>query len=199
MLVPRYACLVGMLLTCICCIPLAAPVYAQTQNSNIVRVGLYVLNIGRLDVASGTFVIDFYLSMRCAGSKCNMGSFEFMNGRATSIQLIENKTTEKFWRIEANLYVSPDLRHYPFDSHSLAIQIEDTSLTSGSITYEPDPSNSGLDPSIAIVGWTLAGWTQTVVNQYYKVYNETYTQYVFPSMWLENEYLRLKFLFQSSF
>jgi len=95
--------------------------------------------------------------------------------------------------------VSPDLRHYPFDSHSLAIQIEDTSLTSGSITYEPDPSNSGLDPSIAIVGWTLAGWTQTVVNQYYKVYNETYTQYVFPSMWLENEYLRLKFLFQSSF
>lgn len=155
-----------------------SPTYAEAA-SNTVRVGLYVLNVGKLDIASGTFVVDFYLSMRCASGRCNFGSFEFMNGRATSIQLIENSTSERFWRVEADLYVSPDLQHYPFDTHTLAIRIEDTSLTNERITYQPDPDRSGFDPSISLVGWTLTNWNQLAVNHDYRVYNETYSQYIF--------------------
>src|SRR5208337_4315599 len=51
-----------------------------------------------------SYTIDFYLSMRCATVGCNFGSFEFMNGRASSISLEENTTTEKLWRIQASLY-----------------------------------------------------------------------------------------------
>lgn len=156
--------------------------YAQTSSpagSNVVEVGVYVLNIGRFDLASGSYTVDFYLSMRCATSNCNMGSFEFMNGRATSTRQIEDTPVEKFWRIEANLYENLNLQSYPFDSHKLTIKIEDTSLTKQNLTYAVDQRNSGLDSSIVIVGWSEVGWSQEVVDHYYQAYNQTYSQYVF--------------------
>ena len=140
---------------------------------------MYVLNVGRFDLASGSYTIDFYLSMRCATSNCILGSFEFMNGRATSTRQIEDTPAEKFWRIEANLYQNLNLQSYPFDSHELAIKIEDTTVAKQNLTYVPDRKNSGLDPSIVIVGWSVAGWDQRVVDHYYQAYNQTYSQYVF--------------------
>lgn len=171
-----------VLLAVVSCIVFPPQVHAQNTfpaGSNVVEVGVYVLNIGRFDLASGSYTIEFYLSMRCATSNCNLGSFEFMNGRAASTTEIEDTPTEKFWRIEANLYENLDLQNYPFDSHQLMIRIEDTTLTKQNLTYVPDPRNSGLDPSIVIVGWSVAGWSQQVVDHYYSVYNETYSQYVF--------------------
>ena len=41
-----------------------------------VDVGLYVLNLGKFDVATGSFTADFYLSMKC-DSYCSPDSFEF--------------------------------------------------------------------------------------------------------------------------
>ncbi len=156
-------------------------------GSNVVEVGVYVLNIGRFDLASGSYTIDFYLSMRCATpATCNLGSFEFMNGRATSTRQIEDTPVEKFWRIEANLYENLDLQNYPFDSHKLTIKIEDTDLTKQNLTYVADQRNSGLDSSIVIVGWSVAAWSQKVVDHNYQVYNQTYSQYVF-SVTLDRE------------
>ena len=169
---------------------LVPPTHAQSAfpaTSNIVEVGVYVLNIGRFDLASGSYTIDFYLSMRCATTaNCNLGSFEFMNGRATSIRQIEDTSVEKFWRIEANLYENLDLQNYPFDSHKLTIKIEDTNLTKQNLTYVADQRNSGLDSSIVIVGWSVAAWSQEVVDHNYQVYNQTYSQYVF-SVTLDRE------------
>lgn len=178
----RCVCLGVILLACVMIFIPAQPVHAQQTDStskNKVLVGIYVLNIGRFDLASGSYTIDFYLSMRCAAASCNLGSFEFMNGRASSTTRIENSSTEKFWRIEANLYENLDLHSYPFDSHTLTIRIEDTTRTKENLTYAPDPSNSGLDPSIIIVGWGISGWNQSVQDHYYGVYKQTYSQYVF--------------------
>jgi hypothetical protein len=86
---------------------------------------------------------------------------------------------ERFWRIEANLYENLDLQKYPFDSHQLTVRIEDTNLTKQNLSYVADQRNSGLDSSIVIEGWSIAGWSQQVVDHYYSVYNQTYSQYVF--------------------
>ena len=154
-------------------------VQAVAPAANTVLVGVYVLDVGEIDLRAGSYTMDFYLSMRCATDTCNFGSFEFMNGRASYINLEENTTTERVWRIEANLYENLDLHQYPFDSHSLLIQIEDQSITSQNLTYQPDLAHSGLDPSIVVVGWMVTGWSQSVVNHYYQAYNETYSRYIF--------------------
>ena len=174
-----------VLIGCVFCMSLT-PTAQAAPTANTVLVGVYVLNVGEIDLRTGSYTIDFYLSMRCPTAGCNFGSFEFMNGRASSIRLEENTTTEKFWRIQANLYENMDLHQYPFDSHALLIEIEDQSLTKQNLTYQPDPTYSGIDPSIVVAGWSVAGWAQSVVNHYYQVYNETYSRYVF-SLILDRE------------
>jgi hypothetical protein len=145
---------------------------------NVVKVGIYVLQIGKVDLASGTYTIDFYLSLQCTGN-CTLGSFEFIDGRATSIVLIENETNHKFYRIEGEFFRNLDLQNYPFDSHILKIEIEDTTLTKEQLVYEPDPNNTGMDQNVIVVGWVVSGWYPNVVDHYYAPYNQTYSRYIF--------------------
>ncbi len=180
------SCTLAVLIGCALCIGFT-PTAQAAPGPNTVLVGIYVLNVGEIDLRTGSYTMDFYLSMRCPTvAPCNFGSFEFMNGRASSISLQENTTTERFWRIQANLYENLDLHKYPFDSHNLLIQIEDQSLTKQNLTYQPDPNYSALAPSIVVVGWSVTGWSQSVVDDYYQVYNETYSRYTF-SLTLERE------------
>jgi len=178
----RFLGLIGitlLLIPCLFYVCFTPTAQAVAPAANTVLVGVYVLDVGEIDLRAGSYTMDFYLSMRCATATCNFGSFEFMNGRASYINLEENTTTERVWRIEANLYENLDLHQYPFDSHSLLIQIEDQSITSQNLTYQPDLAHSGLDPSIVVVGWMVTGWSQSVVNHYYQAYNETYSRYIF--------------------
>jgi hypothetical protein len=150
-------------------------------TQNVVKVGIYVLQIGKFDLTTGSYTIDFYLSMSCVG-KCNLGSFEFMDGTADNERLIENTTNERFYRIQGSFYENLDLRSYPFDSHVLKIEIEDENLPVQQLVYQPDPGNSGLDPRVIVVGWNISGWNASVVDHYYPPYNQTYSRYVFSVM-----------------
>src|SRR3989338_8705561 len=89
-----------------------------------VDVGLYVLNLGKFDVATGSFTADFYISFKCKRT-CNVDDFEFMNGKAVSIDNIEDSPKEKFYRVQANLNSQVDLKRFPFDSQKMQIIIED--------------------------------------------------------------------------
>lgn len=156
----------------------ASTAHAQAPTANVVKVGIYVLQIGKFDLSSGSYTVDFYLSMTCNG-KCNLGSFEFMDGRADNIVVIQNTTNAKFYRIEGTFFENLDLQKYPFDSHNLKIEIEDTTLTNHYLVYQPDQSNSGLDSRVIIVGWNVAGWNASVVDHFYPPYNQTYSRYIF--------------------
>ena len=151
---------------------------AHAQTPNVVKVGIYVLQIGKVDLSSGTYTVDFYLSLQCSG-KCTLGSFEFVDGYATSVVTIENDTHAKFYRIQGEFFRNLDLQKYPFDSHILQIQIEDTTLTKDQLVYASDPNNSGMDPNVIVVGWVVSGWSAVTVNHFYAPYNQTYSRYIF--------------------
>ena len=155
----------------IICIPFVA---AQDQ----VEVGLYVLNLGKFDIATGSFTADFYLSMKCE-SECSPENFEFMNGRAASVEKIIDEPNEKFYRIQANLNSPIDLRSFPFDAQRMQIILEDKAKTTEDLVYITNLQESGIDPSIVFTGWNMDGWSANVSQHDYSVYNETYSQYVF--------------------
>lgn len=142
-----------------------------------VKVGLYVLNVGKYDLATGTYSVDFYLSMR---SDKDMGEqkFEFMNGRGSLDKLIDTKL-EKFYRVKADLMTNVDLRTFPWDTHALPIVLEHTTRTAKELVYVPDADQTNIDPEVRLVGWELKRFTSTVRDHLYKVYNENYSQYVF--------------------
>jgi len=148
------------------------PVFAQE-----VKVGLYALNLGKFDVSTGSFTADFYLSLKCDNA-CS-SDFEFMNGRANSIDKITDNPNEKFYRIQANLNSPVDLKKFPFDSQKMQIIIEDKKNTIENLKYAPVFEESGIDDSIAFTGWNIDSWNAEAKEHNYNIYDETYSQYIF--------------------
>jgi hypothetical protein len=153
-------------------------VSAKPAEPVVVSVGIYVLNLGKFDVSTGSYTVDFYLDFIC-NEPCSPEKFEFMNGRATSIDKLIDEPKEKFYRIQAALSQNIDLRQYPFDKHSLTIKIEDKEKTTDQLVYKFDEKNSGIDPSVIIVGWQLDGWDAKVEEHHYPNYEETFSNFVF--------------------
>lgn len=143
-----------------------------------VNVGLYIVNLGKFDVSSGSFTADFYLYLKCEENNCSTGNFEFMNGRATSVDKIIDSRSEKFYRIQAGFTSPVDLKEFPFDSQKMQIVIEDKENPVETISYLPDDSQSGLDDGIFFTGWEIKGWNSSITKHYYKPYDETYSTYM---------------------
>jgi hypothetical protein len=176
----------GIFLFCLINLALAKEINATEKNSlaentsakDEINVGIYILNLGKFDISTGSFTVDFYLNLKCE-EKCPEQDFEFMNGRASSIDKIIDKPNEKFYRIQANLNSQIDLRRFPFDSQKMQIIIEDKKKTTKELVYIPDIKQSGIDDSIAFTGWNIGEWTAEEKSHYYSIYNENYSQYVF--------------------
>lgn len=160
----------GIILTLLMVLP---TVFAEE-----VHVGLYILNLGKFDVATGSFTADFYLSMKCT-SECGTSDFEFSNGRATSVDTIIDNPSEKFYRIQGNFNSPVDLQKFPFDHQQLQIILEDRTRVREQLQYTPLLEESGIDQLITFAGWNIDGWYATVRDHVYPVYDETYSQYVF--------------------
>lgn len=150
----------------------------QEEGPTTVKVGIYVLNIGKLDTSTGAFTIDFYLSFS-SDEPGDPGNFEFTNGRATSIDKSVDEPTEKFYRIQASLASNLNMSRYPFDRHNLTVELEDKEQTIRTQVYEVSQQESGLDPAVNIAGWELEGWNAEVVEHYYAPYDTTFSKYVF--------------------
>ena len=161
----------------ILCLVLMIAFFAQIASAQETEVGLYILNLGKFDVSSGAFTADFYLSMNCKDN-CST-DFEFVNGRATSIDKIIDEPNEKFYRIQANLNSPVNLQRFPFDKQKMQIILEDKRNTIDDVIYVPLKEESGIDESIAFTGWDIDGWEAESKEHYYGVYNETYSQYIF--------------------
>jgi hypothetical protein len=167
---------------------IVAALLAPAANAADVQVGVYIINLGKFDVASGSFTADFYLSLKCPDCAKEDGKvttlipfngFEFMNGRAATMDKIIDEPTEKFYRIQANLQSPVDLKDYPFDSQEMQIILEDKTQTTEALNYVPDLEQTGMDDVPGFTGWDLLGYNASVREHEYKVYDETYSQYVF--------------------
>ena len=159
-------------------IALFAILLAGAVSAQDVYVGMYILNLGKVDVATGSFTADFYLSMKCP-DECASTNFEFMNGRAASTDKIIDTPNEKFYRIQANLNSPVDLKRFPFDTQQMQIIIEDKENPIDKIKYVPMKTDTGIDKSIAFTGWDINGWKASMNEHEYPVYDEVYSQYIF--------------------
>lgn len=154
------------------------PALRAEEKPQVIKVGVYVLNVGKFELSTGQYTMDFYLSLTSDRPIAD-NSFEFMNGRASSSDLLINEPTNKFYRIQANLYANLSLKSYPFDRHALTIQVEDKTNGTSKVIYQPDAANSGIDPDVIVVGWDMTGAGSTVVQHEYKTFNEIYSKFVY--------------------
>lgn len=143
-----------------------------------VKVGIYLLNVGKLDIGAGTYGMDFYISFRCS-EDCQPGNFEILNGRA-SVEKNDDEPRFKVFRVRADLVAQLDLRSFPFDAHRLTISLEDKVLQDNRLIYEPDLQMTGVHPSAVVVGWSLdKQWRVQIDRDSYEVYGQSYSRATF--------------------
>lgn len=155
----------------------AKEIQSNSDNREI-QVGLYVINLGRFDIASGSFTADFYLSLKSDSILPNQ-DFEIINGKATSLDKIVDLPNEKLYRIQANLVSAVNLQQFPFDTQHMKIIIEDKKSTIDKLIYKPNIEKSDIDSSISFIGWNLGSWSACSTVHHYDVFNESYSQYMF--------------------
>ncbi len=142
-----------------------------------VNLGIYIVNIGKFDVSTGSFTVDFYLTLKTDSPKAEypLDSFEFMNGRATHMERIYSEPNMHQYRILANLSSPVDLRKFPFDEQTLSIIIENKKFTNDKVKYMILREESGIDELIAFTGWNIRGWEVKERAHNYKVFQEVYS------------------------
>jgi len=159
------------------------PIPTQTElgNREAVRVGVYILSVGNLDTTTGRYTIDFFLNFKCVTIPCDPSEFDLMN--AGSDTTIEDQTDpavrgkEFYYRIRASLRTNLNLRNFPFDEHTLVIELEDKNKNDQSYVMIADPKQSGIDESIFVSGWDLNNEISgTVLSHNYDVYDEAYSR-----------------------
>jgi hypothetical protein len=160
----------------------------HTKQPVYVNVGVYILHVGKYDLHSANYNMDFYLMFNCTPS-CNDVNYEIMNATDAKTQLVSKQKTSLTYRVQADLNKSDNLRNYPFDSHILDIVLENKQMTSNNMIFVPDPASTALDKNLDVVGFQLSPtWDAKVIEHYYPVFQQSFSSYKF-SMFIKRPWL----------
>jgi hypothetical protein len=153
-----------------------------SSDDSTIHVGVYVISVGNFEYNKGTYVLDFYLVFKWNDQNLTPASFEFMNGRAISKEKIfesrTNDSSEVWYRIQANLFITPEYTQYPFDTQDLKLILEDSEYNTSVLSYAPMIDFNGIDKEFTIAGWEIKSHDSTVTDHEYP-WGETYSSLTF--------------------
>ena len=143
-----------------------------------VQVGMYIVDFNRFSVATGTIEANFYLTLKSA-TPVSMNDFEITNGRISSVDTIIDTPSKKEYRINAELSVDPDLRRYPFDRHTIAVELEPKFKNEQELVFVIDPEKTRIDPEADLPGWQFTNTRSGVTNKSYVADEVPYSRAIF--------------------
>ncbi len=168
---------------------LAGPVLSvkgQTESKpEIVKVGIYLLRAGSLDITTGAIDVDFYIDFTCE-NLCDkkQDKFEIVNGLLKSAVLLDDAESahNPTYRASATVFQDVNLKQYPFDKHQVKIVIESSNYDQSQVAYVVNTQTTAIDPKVFILGWALDRTpTAKIVEQYYEAWDLSYTRYEFST------------------
>jgi hypothetical protein len=121
------------------------------------RVGAYLTTLHALDPEADTFDADVWLWSVCpAADRRPLETMEFVN--AERVEVLLDVRDSPVWasrKVQGTFRHDWDERNFPFDRHTLRIELEEGAEDVRRFVYEPDTANSRVDPTIQLPGWTL--------------------------------------------
>lgn len=132
--------------------PLAHPRFGGPAH---VKVGLVLVSVDDYDIQTGTFNASFYLSLTSDKPMPKM-DLQAANAEEMERATVVDTPTFKAYRCNGEFRSAVDLRKYPFDSHSLNIDLEDLFAGVDQVVFEPDPARTALDEGFQVAGWRTA-------------------------------------------
>jgi len=150
-----------------------------TPGQHTYSIGVYLMNIGKIDLQNGAYDLDFYVWLASDDSMtnfvANQPKIDFMN--ALNIKTETSKLEPNYYeaRVKGTFLKNMDFRNYPFDSHEVTIEIEGFE-TIDKLTFVPDTEATGFDSLVNVPGWSLAGSDSEVIDHSYP--DGTYARYI---------------------
>ena len=145
-----------------------------------VQVGVWLVNVEKVDLSANSYRLDFYLWFRFNPSEINLDEvkdFEFINGAPTKYEVNVNELEGYLeYRVRGDFIKTFDFSHYPFETHELAVEIEHKNLDINSLIFEED-STSNIDPDASVAGWELGVFQTSVTEHSYG--EDTFSRFVF--------------------
>ncbi len=142
-------------------LPASGPESAAAKaDKKIVHVGFYLNRLTEVSHKDGTLRIDAWFWFRWKDKDLKpFETFELVNGEIEERQPTEVMDDEGFQyssvRVRAKVFKSFDVENYPFDNHTIPIELEDSNSEFKLMEFEPDAS-SKLDPSVSVDGWNIS-------------------------------------------
>lgn len=126
------------------------------------QVGIYLRSLHSFDPNADTFGGDLWLWSVCPSENDQpLHTMEFVNADDAAILL--DVPGNPFWanrNVDGTFRYDWDERDFPFDRHTLTIQLEEGVDDVRKFIYEPDLTNSGIDPTLELPGgWQITGWS----------------------------------------
>ncbi len=125
---------------------LAVQTHGQTTDSASqpihVQVGVYIIIVQSISLANSNYQLDFYLWFNYDPSQINatqVAQFEFNNG-APTVKQIDASDGYVEYRITGTFIKKFDFTNYPFESHTLYIDLEHQNLDNTKLVYDIDPN-----------------------------------------------------------
>jgi len=154
------------------------PALQNTTRPQIVETGVYVMDLQSFNVADGTFGVNFYLTL-ASDSPVSLTDLEIVNGRVTSVDALLDTPDEKSYRIFAAMTADPDLHQYPFDRHTLSIEIEPKLHDERTMMLVVHRNSTGHEPDIGIPGWQMSREDSRIISRSYGKDEAPYSRAVF--------------------
>ncbi|AIF82124.1 Neurotransmitter-gated ion-channel transmembrane region [Candidatus Nitrososphaera evergladensis SR1] len=143
-------------------------------------VGVYLVNVGKVDLQAGSYDIDFYIWFSSDDPNANFTKsaprFDFMNAFNATITPSQVEPGYYEARVEGTFVKNMDFRQYPFDTQRLTVEVEGFEPVE-KLVFKPDTASSGFDDLINVPGWTLDGSSSEVINHHYR--EGTFSRYIF--------------------
>ncbi|MEM2249385.1 MAG: hypothetical protein QXP16_01665 [Candidatus Bathyarchaeia archaeon] len=158
---------------------------AESLESNTeptkVYVGVWLVNVEKVDLAASSYRLDFYLWFKFNSSEISLSDvkkFEFVNGPLGPFTPIEEDETRGYveYRIKGDFIKTFDFTDYPFETHTLTIELEHKELDVSSLRYIAD-QNSTVDEAINVAGWEIGGYNATETEHSYG--GEIFSRFIF--------------------
>jgi hypothetical protein len=151
---------------------------ANAASAAEVEVGIWLVNVEKVDLAASSFKLDFYLWFRFDPSQISLQEvkeFEFVNGAPTKYEILAEDGYLEY-RIKGDFFKTFDFTKYPFEDQQLSLQIEHKTLDATQLVYVPDAKESNIDSEANVAGWGITSFDVGVVEHSYG--DEAFSRFV---------------------
>ncbi len=133
-----------------------------------VKVGVLIIDIQKIELSASTYRLDFYLWFSFDPSQISaaeISQFEFVNGQP-NIKQIDDSGSYLEYRVTGDFIKDFDFTDYPFESHTLYIELEHENLDNTQLIYDP-ANTSYIESTATVSGWNVGSLqTQALTHSY---------------------------------